>query len=264
MADSYCLPPNPWNKMISKISNLLIILALLLFPLEASASTEPFNSGEQFATWLTHYYLHPEPERTTRAIEFISTTKDFRNSIAITAVFFSTILKEDKNLLKTTYDQISKANNQKTRYILLNILGVLKTPESKELLQKAQKEWDPKIYGEFIKKRFEVPALDLENMPVRSVLDLEMLWAIFFVTGKDWPVKRVISTLDKKVADPKLKVSVSVGADAETSLHIHIKNHPRVCEIVKSELKKSSKNIKPLLDPIVAECDEKAKLPAKS
>ncbi len=232
----------------------LAVLVFSIFMVSLSFAVAGFKSTEEFGSWMTNYYLKPEPEKTASAIEYFSDSSLYKSNATLpTAAFFSALFKKDSVLMKKTFNEVETGGSENAKIMIINVLSLTHTPEAKELLERVRETWKSERFQGLVARQLARPHEDLYSVAVRSPQVLDMLWGAFFATGEDVPVKRVISVIHLE-QDGHGEERV-IGGTANWSLGSNAKQHRRVLEICREEAKKAQGATKELLEKIIKEAE---------
>jgi len=242
---------------MKKILTGMSIALLLIFP-TVIYSTETFESQEKFGNWTTFYYLHPEPQKVPSAISYYSDSPMYKSNATLPMMaFFAALFKNDEPLMQKAYDETSLTGSENSKIMLISILGLVNNAESRSLLEKAEETWSsPRLQG-IIGRQLSNHPKDVLEASIGSPLILDMLWAIFFATGSDLPVKKIISVIALQEQDHGQEIMV--GGAPNWSLRSNAQQHKKVYEICKQELAASRGVSKQLLSQVIAEADKNTK-----
>jgi hypothetical protein len=216
-----------------------------------------FESEEQFVTWPTYYYLHPEPERVPSAVRYYAESRFYQDkkSRAFMATFFASLFRQDVELLRTTYEVIGQSESEDTRVFFLYVLWVVDTEASRAFLAQAKADWTTEQVQRLVASlEGRVPDKPLEDA-VDSPADLDRLWAMFEATGDAAAVRKIISVLHW-VEDGHGEELILGGA-ARWSLTSQAQQHQRVHELCQQELQQAAGTTRNLLEQVLAEADNK-------
>jgi hypothetical protein len=117
------------------------------------------------------------------------------------------------------------------------------------LLKKSQILWQSESLQVIIARQLSRSYDDLYSMPVDSPQVLDMLWASFFATGEDLPVKRIISVLHLEKEGHGGQILI--GGAANWSLKSNAKQHPKVLGICRNEVANAQETTKAMLESII-------------
>jgi len=181
---------------------------------------------DDFYKILTYYYLNPQPSKLGSILKIMLAKNERVDSPAFgsSAYFFATVAHNDPTFL----DSLKQIK------------------ESYSGIQKDAIEWMINHA-----ENYKSPLLD-------SAEHLDYLWAEFSATGKEEPVKKIISAVgqpdirsgDKFIAGPALVKALVKGA-AEWSLVSNAKQHKKVYEIIQREAAVATGELKEKLESIL-------------
>ncbi len=243
----------------SRMTAYLMVIFLLAFSGCAGVESKSddvsvpqgFTSDAEFGNWSTYYYQEPEPERIPSALMYFCETPMFESSDRALpmAAFFTALFLKDSALMRKTYDNVSSSGTENDKFMLITVLSLTNTKESSALLEKAKSSWKSKELKEIITRQLENSHDGIYKIPVDNPTILDMLWASFFATGDELPVQRIISAL--QLMEGGGAEGIMVGGAANWSLGANARQHPRVLEICKEELKEAEGITKEKLKAII-------------
>ena len=226
---------------------------LSFFILSASigfCAGQDFKSQDELGRWLTGYYQKPEPERISPALKYLSDTPLIEsNAVMPTVAFFSALLKKDNAILKSVFDDVALNGSENAKVMLVNVLSLMNTPESKALLEEARNTWESQRLQAIVKQQITKPHPSLDTAPIDSPQVLDMLWGTFFATGDEAPVKKIISVIH--LEKDGHEGEIMLGGAANWSLASNARQYPRVLEICKKEAVAAQGPTKELLEKII-------------
>lgn len=241
-----------------KIRLLLLVQIMCLFLLLPAAQAEGrFRSWEEFNEWFTYYYMHPAPERIPDGIRYYCDSSMFEkaNTHMPMAAFYTALLKEDNDLMRSVCKSITADGSDNSKVFLLNVLWLANTAESRKLMDAAKSEWKSDEMRDLIVRIEKQKPDNILSAPVKDPARLDMLWGTFLATGKAEPVKKIISVLH--LAEDGHDMELILGSAAKWSLTSNARQHKRVSEICEEEAKKSTEPTKRLLETVVREAGQK-------
>jgi len=120
---------------------LPIVLMLLLF--STGSASACFKSSLDRGKWMIGYYKNPEPKKLYCSMVYYADKMQNRheNSWLASAEFYVAILEKDAALLNALYSSVDSNDSQLTKYLMLNILWLIDSDASLELLEKAKSKW---------------------------------------------------------------------------------------------------------------------------
>lgn len=215
-------------------------------------SSEPvFYSEQEYAKWMTYYYLQPEPDKVIAAIKFYSDSNIFNkaSSRLPAAAFFAAIFKGNNDLMKKAYEEISANGSDNSKIVLLRVLWLVNNKESKELINKANLNWKSDQIKKHIYDVLNNTPPDIFKDPIKDPTQLDMLWATFLATGDSAPVERIISALH--FLKDGHGFDIAIGGAAQWSLESNAIQHRKVYQICQEELKNADGETKKILQKII-------------
>jgi|GEM_PF-1036761 hypothetical protein len=223
------------------------------------ASANTFKADQDFAIWMTTYYLHPKPELVQDSINYFSNSKiAFSNSHIPTCCFWAALFRKDSALMKKCFEYFDSNGNDRTRSLFVEILALTMTPESKQLTMEAKKKWFsnelPAVEKAISDMMIPSSPLEIRDQLRVGSRDEDCLWAEFFATGDQEIIKKFISVLH--LAKDGHGMQLVVGAAAEWSLTSNAVQHEKVLAICKDELKSTQGITHDKLSAIIAKAME--------
>ena len=162
---------------------------------------------EAFDRFISHYYEHPEPKRAPEMLQFFlvgvlgndSRLQQDRHTQEIMAYLFGRIAQNHPDVVRQ-YEELIPKTAGASRRVLVSALIVGAHDEAKTRFD----EWmvgldaaaDSAIREE-MSRRLGKPTPNPLDHPATSALDLDLLWADFFVSGSQAPVARLVDVLDR-------------------------------------------------------------------
>jgi len=188
------------------------------------------------ADWLMNYYKNPTPDNFVPEVQKLSENGILSNPKheQTVSVFLSRVLADNPEKTIEWMDEL-KSLEQKDMKPVFYAVWLSDTDDSKKYL---------KSIG--ATKALAAEPTNFLQVPIDNPNILDALWAYFFATGDDAPVKRIISALkydeylgsleayktsQKTEQDKNNAIFEAIFTSARWSLESNIKNHPRVAEI---------------------------------
>ena len=213
-------------------------------------AAEPFASSEEFGSWMTQYYLKPEPAKVAPALAYFCDTLGGvkMNSRMAVAAFFAGVFKKDPKPMQEAYRQATASGSEEMKIFLSNAIWLTDTAQAKGLLQTAAREWGSATLREILEKEIAAPPNDLLTAALSPPI-LDMMWATFSATGDPAPVQRVIQAA---VTREKAQGGQIATAEAAIwSLGSNVKQHEKVRAICQEEFAKSGGSARDILGKIL-------------
>jgi hypothetical protein len=216
----------------------------------SGANQNQFMSDDEFSNWVTYYYLSPQPQRLSSGLKYFCNSKLYNNELMLPMMsFFVAALKDKDAILEKTYVEMNKSGTNTQRIFFLDVLWLINTNKSRNLIDKAANEWTAEAVQNKIKQQKQSRPYDALIIPIVSPQVLDMLWATFFATGNEEAIQRIIYALP--LADEKQASKLLIGNAAKWSLESNAKQHKKVLMICKKELKKQKGSTRNLLEEIL-------------
>ncbi|MBI2652988.1 hypothetical protein HYX00_05980 [Candidatus Woesearchaeota archaeon] len=237
------------------------------------------SSEEDASMWVTYYYIKPNPALTVDAIKAIVKSKNYdpEDISGASVSFFGEIFKENDGKLSEWMNQLDSLNDEQ-KVLVWQSLWFADTSKSKSIL-KNEKNSASALFKNYIDTLLEQEPPNILKDDVLSGYQLDMLWGLFFKTGNEEPINKIISVLpwseeykkeyDKRVADYQsgkakepteaealILVKYSVGAAAKWGLTSNSVQHDRVFEIAAKGIVNQKAVTKDILKEIVYEANK--------
>lgn len=201
---------------------------------DPSIAVKDIKTTADLSRWMNYYYLHPQPELTITAIDYIQknnlATPDARNSLI---AFFSQVMAHNPPRLAAWTEHFKSLNNV-MKGILWTALWQANTPESKKQLA----IFTNSLPADLKKATSKMPPpLPIEKMPINGPGALDRLWSCFCVTGDERYVKRIIEALPPPNTHEAKQVSGNIANEmmlsgaAKWSLTSNAHQHKKVLAI---------------------------------
>lgn len=226
----------------------LYFLLLCLFVSTPVLAEEPFTQEDVASIqWMNYYYFTKEDAKVPDFLKFLQRTAASHNSVikpseAFLGVLFASNKEKVEEWLKAT------TFTDKAAQVLVSALWLSGNSDKIKLVTKNVPKWAGKS---------PTPLPDLE---VKTIADLDMMWAAFFASGNDVYIKKVIGALDdKKPLTADKAADQSTREAAERSLGNNILQHELVSRAILAEAKARKGAVKEKLDKIVADYRGKIK-----
>ncbi len=227
----------------------LVLFSVFFFFSYGSAEAE-WQTKEEFTKWMTYYYLNPEPEKISSAIQYLSDHNILDDSKAFppTFGFLSGIFNENENQVTQWMESFNTLPDSKYRVMVLNLWYANLTNSKTRvhgILQNRQTLMDD------LNILFENNPMSVIEIPLeKGAWVLDSLWENFMATGKNEPVARIIEALpwfDVKGDRNRLMI----GRAAAWSLTSNAIQHKKVIDICEFERINQTQDIADKLDKIV-------------
>lgn len=163
---------------------LVLVVVFLLAPFRAYASF----SQDELSQWFTYYHKYPQPERLA---EWLSEELKFGMTLNDThyypiAAFCSQVL-QDSPQIATDFSRYFSQHTYQDKFLVALILWNSQLPEAEDLVKSA--------LG-FTPAELEVltqfPPYEPLDYDVETPVDMDIMWAIFFATGSEEPINKLI------------------------------------------------------------------------
>ena len=189
------------------------------------------------ADWLSHYYEHPTPERFVSEVKAMSKagTLSNPNTASSIAVFLGRIMAANPTQIDGWLAELGdlKGGDRQT------VLTAASLSETKEAQAYLVRQPDA--------EKYRAKPIDIRSIEPKHPAVLDMLWADFFATGDEIPIRRIVIALnydkysgalerfaksDKTAQDRNDAILDAVFKAAMWSLESNTRQHPRVGEIL--------------------------------
>ena len=209
------------------------------------------------ANWISHYYIHPQPDDIPARVREMTALGVFRKESAVPPVvaFLAEIFRENPSRIAGWFESLRNTSPE-ARSAIIRAAWESNTKEGTAALNAlvAQKEQDLALQ---IRKQKRI---DLEKDQIDSPAFLDMLWGTFSASGKAWPVERIIGVLSWDLpaegTPNRTNVLLIIGA-ARWSLSSNAFQHRRVYEICQNTLPKLNAEGRQQLDEILQRVNER-------
>lgn len=174
---------------------LLISMPLAAFAQERQvpAAVTSFEDAHQ---WLLTYYRHKDPLFLVPVIKFMDEggVFDARDEQAAFLLGFLSRVFADNPLFLEGWLAELRDRPLNLRSLLWAALAVFKTPQEEEVLKKEAQtvEGEPAVY---IAQLLRAPTQDPFTFEIVAPAQLEILWGLFYASGDERYLQRVIATL---------------------------------------------------------------------
>ena len=224
----------------------LLAATLLLFCTTWGSAQQGASKAQSTQEqWMTFYYKNPQPEGLPEEVRQLSRAGQIKNSTQPPiSAFLSQIMAQNPKRIAAwmaSLDDLPVAD-KKALYLAI---AYSHTAEG------------AKFFEEKGLKEYQTQAPEILEMEVNNPETLDMLWGYFMATGKEAPIRRIVSAFNlspyagaleryitsKKTEADKKAASLDVALQAACwSLRSNCKEHPRVREICDALLAGNSLN----------------------
>ena len=151
---------------------------------------KPFTSKEEYSDWIMNYYSRPNPVQSFAAILYcVETDNKWIEENYMSLAFHRRIFLDNPFLWEyyaRMYETASEAEKKK----MLLVAAIVPSDEKEKLFVPKIEASLMQLYKDFLKVR--IPDTDKD---LTTGVQLDILWAEFFATGKYQPIKRLVSSL---------------------------------------------------------------------
>ncbi|MDT3778607.1 hypothetical protein PJI16_13655 [Nitrospira sp. MA-1] len=234
---------------------ILVLFSVFFFFSYGPAEAE-WQTKEEFTKWMTYYYLNPEPEKISSAIQYLSDQNilDDTKAFPPTFGFLSGIFNANENQVTQWMETFKTLPDSKYRVMVLSLWYANFTNSKTRvhgILQKRQTLTDD------LNILFENNPMSVTEIPLeKGAWVLDSLWGNFMATGNKEPVARIIEALpwfDVKGDWNRLMI----GRAAAWSLTSNAIQHKKVIDICELERINQTQDIADKLDIIVTTARKK-------
>lgn len=240
-----------------KITVMFFLVAAL--SVQAATAEETLdNFRDDLGRWVTFYYMKPEPQKVTETFVKYANSELFgrANGRLPMAAFFAAIFRDNPDLMRETYWQVSQGGSRDAKLLLVYAVRLANTPESRALFTQARTAWTSDGMQQVFGEAEKLPAPGLLEGEITQPVHLDMLWATFFATGESAPIEKIISIL--RWSEEGKGIQVALGGAASWSLASNAYQHKRVYEICALKLLETGDPVtKRLLQEAVDRADER-------
>lgn len=176
----------------------------------------------------------------------------------ITTTFFATILKNNPSLLGNIFTDVEGRANENEQVLFINILWQINSEQSRKYLKIIEKKWITVNIQQTLEWVQTHQFTDLLNDEIKDPIQVDMLWAMFYATGDEEPILKIISILDWfKNGDENQK---SIGAAAQMTLIDNAYEHRKIYHICKNQISKNEGLTQRILENIIKGVESKNNL----
>lgn len=184
---------------------------------------------EEIGTIIMGYFKNPQPQKIVPLVNTMSKHQIFEEAKHMTWFFAEIFKKHPQYINSWIMKDLCGLNENKTKEwdVLVTALWMSKTKEGEIVLQKIQEQ--SSISGKkFINELYErdVNKRDPLKQNISSPLQLDILWASFFASGKSIYVEKIIKTMLEN------KDNILLSSAAKWSLSANSKQFIEVKEIL--------------------------------
>ena len=231
----------------------IILLSSFVTPVNAA-----FNSPEEINSWVTYYYITPEPSKIPDAIEYMSQVGwlDDKNSIAPIFGFLAGGFTANPKQVSGWVDRLSSLNESHLGVVILG-LWYSSLPDSQqrtyEFLDK-----HPNLKQEY-SYLYKGSPMAIEEIPLeQGTWVLDVLWGNFSATGSKTPIIRIMSTLPW--VDIKGDINrLMIGGAAQWSLTSNAVQHQRILGFCETEVSAQPQDVADKLRHIIESAKKELK-----
>lgn len=215
-----------------------------------------FKNEDEFGKFVTYYYTNPQKEKVIPSINYYVNSPVYEkvDSRMTTAHFYAYILKTDTELTNKLFENQNQSGTPNSKIFTLNILWLVNNDTSKNLIKKAKESWRDEATQNVVAKIEKTPVYDVLRNTPQTAEDLDSLWCVFFATGSEDAIKRIISVLHLREEGHGMEIII--GGAAQWSLTSNAVQHKRVLNILKNEAKKSTGITKKILEEIIKNAEK--------
>ena len=240
--------------MLINMKKSVYVLLFLFLSLPVTAQSG-FQSNEDFFSFICNYYTNPQPQRLAQSFEYYVNSPYIQANSIMMAQFYTVLLEGDSALLKTIFDEYVSGKSVTAKIFMLQILAEMNTPESSAYLARAQKEWEQdSVQVALVRIKNSEPA-DVFTEAPKNTADLDRLWGIFWANGNEKAISQIVSVL--YLWEEGRGAPAATGGAVKWALTRNAAQHPKILEIIKTEMDSGTETQKKLLQEIITEVEEK-------
>jgi len=210
--------------------------AIMLGLLGQSPPAPPtcFPSDEAFHEWSHLYYQHPDPAKIVCAVFHYARSQMFqdRQGRMPQAYFFAAALRDHPGLVDALFESLGSTDARDAQAFGLNVLWILDTERSRDLISKAMREWGAGAPLDVAERILAAPRPeDLPNSPITRAGQIDDLWAAYEATGSKDLIRKVISIVHLR--EEGSGMDIVLGAAASWSLQSFAQEDARVRDVIR-------------------------------
>lgn len=238
------------TKRFACTTGLVVVLASF-FSSFTLAGPPCFSSQSEMTNWMMAYYARPNPEKLSCALTYYadSSLYDDGGTRMPLVHFYAALAEKDPRLLHRIYDSLGVAS-ERAHLMGLHIFWMVNTEDSRALLERARKAWTGEEVERAGSRMIEIRPTGILERPLDNPTVIDNLWAVFYATGDDRPVRRIVSVVH--LAQDGSEEDKRVGEAARTSLIGSAARHQRVRDVLSSMAAAQTGTSKMTLEEILA------------
>lgn len=226
-------------------------------PISPAAIEDPATT-DATPDWMTDYYKHPAPERMPAAIAaFVAADRDEASHL-FELGFISAVFEQNPGQIAAWLHGLDKFSEPQ-RKLLLQAVWLSGTPEARAFLATVGRE---RLIADFGADPLAQRPVAADDRMVDRPADLAYYWGRFFASGRELPVRRIMSALPWLAeppaanpftdADKARAARWSLADAAQKSLAARATHDFRVLEICRAELATAPSASRGYLERVVA------------
>ncbi|NOQ80997.1 MAG: hypothetical protein GQ548_00550 [Methylophaga sp.] len=209
-------------------------------------------TSKSFSNWIMEYFRSPNAsiEELSCSLKYYSNSsmfEEYPDSRMLTAYFFMNVYPESEYLY--LFNKLNNQSSLNEKMFLLHVLWAKNSENSRNLLAKTAIDWDEPVIQEMVPKMLDSPPRDILIVQPESAAELDNLWAVFFATGNEEPIRQIASVLHLFEEGHGMKIAVA-GA-AKWSLTSNATHYPEIKAIIQKLEKIASGEQKTVLKDIL-------------
>jgi hypothetical protein len=211
--------------------------AVMLFVAATAADEQPFATDRDYVDWVNFYYTAPDPQRIISAFLYYADSSVFKkdkSSRIPMAHFYAELLRREPFRSRQLYDVLLARGSDKARMLSLHVFWLTGDDTGRELMGAAGKVWTGRHFQNFLRRYGPATPRRALDEPVDAPATLDVLWSIFFATGDEQAVLKIIDVARR--GEDGVGAEVLLGGTAEWSLINNAQQHLRVRRIVAREI----------------------------
>ncbi len=212
-------------------------------PAVAAASAAPFASAAELVSWVTAYYLDPEPDRLGQALEATVTLADqldpdsdelIPDNATMFQIALAHAIRNHPDRLETWTKPLFGTPRGEWAAGLVG--WWIDTPEGDTILQRAA-DRARAPYRTHFAWLLDRPTTNMVTEPIETPFALYLLWSCFFMTGNTDYIARFVPFLPKPPEDdqtPGWQQRLMLHGVARSSFTANAYQHPRVLDFARA------------------------------
>ena len=195
---------------------------------------------EEMESWLTNFYRSPRPDKVVPlAARSFAYFDSKRQSPVPILLFLAELFQKHPDRLNQWIEQTQLFPQYRSRF--WEALWIAQTPATISLITQLRESSADGDNRSQIGTIMEVVPLKPRSMPINTPESIDAMWGAFYAAGEDWPIIRLVDVIDANVNGRPGNSEGQFIRGAMWPLSSHVRNHPRVKEILLTEIAKRPK-----------------------